>query len=166
MNKIIKKPFARMQEIAVETLRSMCNFKHIMLIFFISVFLFSLSCRSRNKEDVNPQKTILGRWELIGHGGFYTQSKIIAVEPNGSYIEFLLDESVQRYDSKKDEFQVLALSYLIDENFIIYNPEKPYEQGWYVYKYKLTNEKLEMTHHNGCVEELYSGQILIYQRKK
>jgi len=65
----------------------------------------------------------------------------------------------------KDEFWDYE-TYMIDENFIIYNHEKTYEQGRFEYKYKITRNLLEMTHYQGNTPELYAGKKLIYQRKK
>ena len=123
------------------------------------------SCANKMNNDPDPAKAILGKWELIGYGGFYSQWKIIANDPGGSYVEFLSNGTARTYNPDKKDFFYYR-TYKIDKNFIIYDHEKTIEQGRFEYKYKITKNRLEMTHHQGNTDELSAGQILIYQREK
>jgi len=150
MNTLVKNPFAQMQKVAVLALCVM--------------MAGSASCLEMN-SDKDPAKTILGKWELIGVVGFHTQYKVKTNDPQGSYIEFLSEGSVQTYDSEANEFWDDE-TYKIDENFIIFNPEKTYEEGRSDWKYKIINNNLEMTHYQGNIEDLFQGIKKIYKRKK
>ena len=134
-------------------------------IFKYTALLFLLLAGCSEKNDTDAYKFILGKWELIGHGGFYSQGEIVKNEPDGSYIEFLSDETARTYDSTLDEFYDYK-TYQINGSLIIYNHEKTFEEGRFEYKYTITKNELKLTHYQGPTTELSAGQKLIYQRKQ
>ena len=138
------------------------NILKLAAILLILAGSFS-SCTGESENDIN--KHIIGKWELISHGGFYSQWKMLDVVPDGSYVEFLSEGNARNYDSSKNKFHYYR-TYKIKDNFIIYDHEKTYEQGRFEYKYTFTEEKLEMTHHQGHTTDLDANHFLIYQRKK
>ena len=159
MNKKINIPFARQKTKQRNTAAALC----VVCTLFLTAGSFSSCTHGNNENDLS--KFILGKWEMIGYGGFLSQWEIIANDPGGSYVEFLSDGTARNYDPDNKEFFYYR-TYKIDENFIIYAHEKTYYEGRFEYKYKFIRSRLEMTHHQGNTNELSAGHIHIYQRKK
>ena len=171
---VIKKPFARMRKVAVKTLRSMCNFKHIKLVLPICIFLFCLSCSNRDEADVNPRKAILGKWELIADG--LSEDKM-SERNDGTYWEYLPDGTVRAFvysdiTTKTDGFFAGIGKYTIDKNFLVhksYDPDNGTCIGEQRYQYEFNKNQLELTRNPLFIpgmSEIYIANIFIFKQIK
>lgn len=71
-------------------------------IVLLCIIIFISSCsKDEVSYEVDPQKDILGKWELIQQGT--SIENLFDVEPNG-YTEFLDETSYRFYDYKTEKF--------------------------------------------------------------
>ena len=133
--------------------------KVIILAIFFSV-LVCVSCQ----DDFNPETAIIGKWELVGQSMIDIERTIKKYKPNGYYFCFCSDGIVRSYTPEKIEYY--RRTYSIDKDFIYFNYEKTYHEGRHDYRYRITQNYLEIEHYRGLVKDMYSKQIVIYKRKK
>ena len=131
--------------------------KIVRFLIPMSVFLFCLSC-----DKTPPEEAILGKWEEIAHGP--NERNITFYEPGSiCYMEFFPNGIRQSYYYGRDIF--VDMPYRIDKKYLYYNEDN--EDNYWIYKYKLTGNRLKLTYVNGTItDSMLAPRIFIYQRKK
>jgi len=91
---------------------NMKNFKWIAILLLLAGNLFSCSDDKVNEEvDINPEKAILGKWELVLLNGASDEKQYI---PTG-FVEYLPDGQMAWYDYATKKYTVLDTKYWLEK---------------------------------------------------
>ena len=136
--------------------------------FVVLFLLVCLSCQ----EDIwffnkNPQKAILGKWEIISYG--YSESDM-KESVRGFFTEFLRDGTTRDFTKETEvEFQYFDF-YTIDKNLLkIMSTKDGIGGNTSCFKYDFYHDKLKLTSHplrEQPLYEIFISNIIIYKKVK
>ncbi|NOU17720.1 MAG: hypothetical protein HOO91_09190 [Bacteroidales bacterium] len=112
------------------------------LIFLCSILAIMASSCDDEPIETDPAKAILGKWILIEMRGMGT----IKIKPNGSYIEYLKDGIMRRYDALDKEMKY-TIYYFADStlNVRIAYFEEDGTELWQKYLFKFSDKNSILT---------------------
>jgi hypothetical protein len=133
--------------------------KTIIKAIFLSGFLLitAFSCKKDEKPSFDPDKAILGKWEIIEMGNWPNMEPV--TEPTG-YKEYLSDSILQEYEYKTGNIYIKK--YWIDSLLHVGIDREDGFQLVFEYKYEFFDNKLRLDVTNFMM--LYNTSI--YKRIK
>lgn len=130
------------------------------LVLILSIVLFSQSCK-KEPIETDPQKLILGKWELVESGNWPDMDQL----PIVGFYEYLPDSLLRYFQYEENEYTWETKYWMNDSSLFIFMGSAPNGiEFWDRYSYEFTNNNNTL---RLILKDVFPiDDTFIYHRKK
>lgn len=130
------------------------------LVLILSIVLFSQSCK-KEPIETDPQKLILGKWELVESGNWPDMDQL----PIVGFYEYLPDSLLRYFQYEENEYTWETQYWMNDSSLFIFMGSAPNGiEFWDRYSYEFTNNNNTL---RLILKDVFPiDDTFIYHRKK